>query len=101
MNPAILCCFVLFLFIESSLQQSRRRRGNNPPVTRNISITLDNCPLGIQVRKEYRDMTPGEWQAFREALLTLQTSPSPDGGSYSEWDWLTRVHLDYVPVAHE
>ena len=48
MNPVILYCFVLFLFIESSHQQSRRRRGNNPPVTRNIPITLDNCPLGVE-----------------------------------------------------
>jgi hypothetical protein len=103
MNPVLFLFyhFILFLSFESSLQQSRRRRGNNPPMTRNISVALDNCPLGVQIRKEYRDMSPQEWQAFREALLTLQTSPSPDGGSYSEWDWLTRVHLDYVPVAHE
>jgi hypothetical protein len=101
MKFAFFSCFILFISFELSNQQSRRRRGNNPPVTRSIPISLNNCPLGVQVRKEYRDMSPEEWQAFREALLTLQTSPSPDGGPYSEWDWLTRVHLDYVPVAHE
>ena len=91
-----------FTILQLTLQQSRRgRRGSNPPLTRNIPISVDDCPLGIQVRKEYRDMSPQEWQTFREALMTLQTSPSPDGGDYSEWDWLTRVHLDYVPVAHE
>ena len=90
---------ITFILIQTVLQQSRR--GNNPPITRSIPIELNNCPLGILVRKEYRDMSAVEWQAFREALLTLQSSPSPDGGQYTEWDWLTRVHLDYVPVAHE
>lgn len=89
------------IFFKCILQQSQRRRARNPPITRNITIALNDCPLGVLERKEYRDMTPSEWQAFREALLSLQTSPSPDGGEYSEWDWLTRVHLDYVPVAHE
>lgn len=101
MNIFIKCLPIILIFIQSALQQSRRRRGNNPPVTRNIPISLNNCPNGVIVRKEYRDMSPTEWKAFRDALMTLQSSPSPDGGQYSEWDWLTRVHLDYVPVAHE
>lgn len=97
-----LCSLFYLTFFQLSLQQSRRRRrGNNPPVTRSIPIALNDCPFGVQVRKEYRDMSKEEWQAFRDALMTLQESPSPDGGDYSEWDWLTRVHLDYVPVAHE
>lgn len=99
---SVLFFFELFsLLFTTTFQQTRRRDRRNPPITRNIPVPLDDCPLGVQVRKEYRDMTTIEWQAFREALMTLQTSPSPDGGSYSEWDWLTRVHLDYVPVAHE
>lgn len=96
---------ILILFscpiFKESLAQNRRRRTGNPPITRNITISLDDCPQGVLERKEYRDMTPEEWKSFRDALLSLQTSPSPDGGEYSEWDWLTRVHLDYVPVAHE
>ena len=88
------------IWIGLSLQQGRRRR-NNPPVTMSIPIEVDNCPSGVLMRKEYRDMTADEWKAFKDALLALQTSPSPDGGDYTEWDWLTRVHLDYVPDAHE
>ena len=103
MNLIHLHLYSLFYLtiLQLTLQQSRRRRGNNPPITRRIPISLDDCPLGVQVRKEYRDMSREEWQVFRDALMTLQTSPSPDGGDYTEWDWLTRVHLDYVPVAHE
>jgi hypothetical protein len=90
----------IILFVGISVQQSRRRRNNQPPITRNIPIEMNNCPNGIQMRKEYRDMSANEWNSYRTALLKLQTSPSPDGGNYSEWDWLTRVHLDYVPFAH-
>ena len=101
MNLVHIYFLVFGALLQSALNQSRRRRRSNPPVTRSIPVPLDDCPLGVMVRKEYRDMTPEEWQAFRDALLTLQSAPSPDGGSYTEWDWLTRVHLDYVPVAHE
>lgn len=96
----LLVLLILSSLFQSTDQQSHRRRGQ-PSVTRSIPIELNNCPQGIQSRKEYRDLTPEEWKIFKDALLSLQTLPSPDGGKYSEWDWLTRVHLDYVPVAHE
>jgi hypothetical protein len=72
-----------------------------PPSAENIRIPLKNCPNGILKRKEYRDLTPEEWFNFREALLSIQEFPSPDGASYSEWDWWTRIHMDHFPTAHE
>jgi hypothetical protein len=90
------CYYVLFLiFIQSTLQQTR-----NPARTRSAPISLNNCPNGILVRKEYRDMSPAEWRTFRDALLTLQSAPSPDGGQYSEWDWFTRMHSDSGHAVH-
>ena len=100
MSLLVKAVFMSVIWIGLTLQQGRRRR-NNPPITRSIPVEVGNCPNGVMMRKEYRDMSTDEWKAFKDALLTLQTSPSPDGGDYTEWDWLTRVHLDYVPEAHE
>ncbi len=84
-----------------SLAQRSGRSRRLPPVTELAPVPLNNCPHGVLLRKEYRDMTQDEWAAFRDGLLSLQISPSPDGGRYSEWDWYTRMHLDHVPEAHE
>jgi hypothetical protein len=92
--------FASFYALHAIAQRSRRSR-RVPPVTQLAPVPINNCPNGILQRKEYRDMTQDEWIAFRDALLSLQIAPSPDGGRYSEWDWLTRMHLDQVPGAHE
>lgn len=92
---------IIFLLTFSTLLKAQSRRRNVPPVTQLAPVPLNNCPNGVLVRKEYRDMSPAEWTAFKDALLSLQLAPSPDGGRYSEWDWLTRMHLDHVPEAHD
>ena len=100
----LLLVLLLLAAIHPATASTRRRnrsRGQFPPITEHVNVNLDNCPNGVLLRKEYRDMSPSEWNAFRDALLSIQLSPSPDGGSYSEWDWWTRIHLDHVPEAHE
>lgn len=92
---------ILFFCSCLALAQRSRRSRRLPPITQLAPVPLYECPNGILQRKEYRDMSQEEWASFRDALLSLQLSPSPDGGRYSEWDWFTRMHLDHVPEAHE
>jgi len=93
--------FLAFCNLASTSNRRRRNRNRLPPITEHAEIKTGNCPNGVMMRKEYRDMTPVEWKTFRDALLSIQLSPSPDGGPYTEWDWWTRMHLDHVPEAHE
>lgn len=48
-------------------------------------------------RKEFRDMTPEEWKTFKEALLSLQQTSD---NNVSEWDHLTKIHLDNMHSVH-
>ena len=84
--------------------QSATFQGIAPPSTpRQILrafIRNGNCPNGVKPRLEYRQMSESQWRAFHDSLLVLSRSPSPDGRSYSEMDWWTKVHLDNVPSAH-
>lgn len=55
------------------------------------------CPNGVSVRKEFRDMTEGEWIQFLRALVRMYHS---ENGELSRIDRLTKVHLANVPEAH-
>lgn len=64
-------------------------------------ITLDNCPNGVLVRKEYRDLSMDEWNRYVNAVLSLQQQPSPDGNSYSEYDYWTQIHITHMMQSHK
>lgn len=61
------------------------------------ALDINQMPLGnctkIYVRKEFRDLTKNEWNAYKEAMFKLQDTPSRDGGAYSEWDRITSLHV--------
>lgn len=56
----------------------------------------------VHVRKEFRDLTALEWEAFRTAYLSLQNLPHPDPAvkGRSEWDYWTQMHIDHMMLAH-
>lgn len=51
------------------------------------------CKHGSYQRKEYRDMSPSQWNSFRSALLQLQNTQSIDGRNITEWDRMTNIHI--------
>ncbi|PJF19573.1 Tyrosinase domain-containing protein [Paramicrosporidium saccamoebae] len=61
-------------------------------------IDIKKCTRQV-VRKEFRDMNTTDWNRFKDALLTLQTTPSPNT-NYTEWDDWTRIHIDNMHLAH-
>lgn len=69
-------------------------------VANTAPITLGQCKYR-HVRKEYRDMSIAEWNAFRDSLIRLQSLKSPDGAAnHSEWDWWSKIHIDNTMPAH-
>ena len=63
-----------------------------------LTAVIDaNCPGGIRVRKEFRDMTLAEWSAFRKTIIAVY---SQNDKMKSIIDYWTKVHLSYVPDAH-
>ena len=80
-----------FLFVPSSLPSS----SSPSPI-----LQLSQCAK-VVVRKEFRDMSPQEWIAFRNAILSLQNFPSPSGPEvYTEYDYWTKIHIDHMHYAH-
>lgn len=63
-------------------------------------IKIGECPDGILVRREFRDMSKSDWDLFVKAFLSLQRLPSPDGGQYSEWDYWTSMHVQNAMNVH-
>ena len=55
------------------------------------------CPGGIRIRKEFRDMTVEEWTTFRKAILAVYAQNEKKRNLIDYW---TRIHLDHVPDAH-
>lgn len=46
-------------------------------------------------------MSKVDWQLFRDALISLQELPSPDGRQgFTEWDYWTQIHIDNMMIAH-
>ncbi|KAI9145639.1 hypothetical protein BKA69DRAFT_1139921 [Paraphysoderma sedebokerense] len=59
-----------------------------------------HCPGGIRVRKEYRDLTPDEWQRFVAAVRKLNEKPSAKGYKGSRYaDWGSD-HVKYFNDIH-
>lgn len=65
-----------------------------------LAVLLAVCPQGVLVRKEYRDLSADEWGRFRDALLMMQKTPSPDGEKYSLWDYYALIHVTHGPKHH-
>ncbi len=52
------------------------------------------CKYGLSKRKEIQSYTPDEWNVYKDTILRLQDVKSSDGSAYSEWDRLTKMHMD-------
>ncbi|RKP19196.1 Di-copper centre-containing protein [Rozella allomycis CSF55] len=57
------------------------------------------CPNGIRIRKEIRDMTNAELEALKNAINVMR-STSTGNRTETIYDYIVKVHLDYVPIAH-
>lgn len=61
----------------------------------------NNDPLhcnGRRNRREIRDMTPGQRQDWRQAIMELRADRDENGDS--EWDRLVLVHMNFADEAH-
>lgn len=63
-------------------------------VTLSALNEFEHCEGKVFIRKEYRDMSSEEWIAFRDAMLQLQIKNSSNRGNYTEWDRMTKIHID-------
>jgi len=71
------------------------------PLAANVNSEFGHCGGKIFNRKEYRDMNSQEWNVFRNAMLQLQLQNSSDHGNYSEWDRMTKLHIDNGASYHK
>jgi hypothetical protein len=62
-------------------------------------FVLGECPNGLRVRKEFRDMSASEWNAFKSALFKLYTITID--GNESLIDRFTRVLNDNRKIAEQ
>lgn len=65
-----------------------------------ITVPIFSCPENMLVRKEFRDLTKSEWDAFKDALISLYTTPK-EGTDITELDYWTGIHWKNVPEAHK
>lgn len=63
------------------------------------SAVNPNCPDGMHVRQEFRDLSRYEWLNFKDALDHLYSTTID--GSESFIDRFTRVYLENVDIANE
>jgi hypothetical protein len=73
---------------------------NAPSEDKDNPTNPSNCPNGIIIRKEFRDMTAQEWSTFKEAMLAIYTLKSNKKRNETVVDYWTGTHLDHVPDAH-
>jgi hypothetical protein len=59
----------------------------------------EQCPNGIRVRKEFRDLTKEEFASFKRALKVLRDTKDPATGN-SQYDKWPAIHIEAAVTAH-
>ncbi|KAI9224734.1 hypothetical protein BC828DRAFT_24247 [Blastocladiella britannica] len=63
------------------------------------------CSGGVRVRKEFRDLSAGEWSLYVSAIHTLAKKPANDGRlakkGYSILEELVKIHVDNFGQIHD
>lgn len=81
-------------------QTPTENAGNeNAPISSTPYSDLVRCN-GPRVRREIRDLSAAEWQAFANAVIALKSRPSRVNPNVNQYEDLARIHSEFVTEAH-